>query len=157
MPVTMEQRDERFEHQVHVTLPGQECGGELIAADPATCGEGTDNPDCNDICDGEILVGERDVLGVIDEPGENFDILLGAGVASNGVNCALLGSSSAHAEIESVERPTWSATALTNGEVITAYSGGCLWADDVNADGELEALVLGATLKFTTSFEATKL
>lgn len=157
MTVTMEQRNEKFPHQVHVTLPGQECMGDLVAADPETCGEDTDNPDCNDICDGEILVGERDVFGVIDEPGEKFDILLGAGVASNGINCALLGISSAHAEIESVEAPSWMATALQNGEVVTAYSGGCLWADDITGDGELEALVVGATLTFRTTFEATRL
>jgi hypothetical protein len=157
MTVTMEQRSEDFPHQVHVTLPGQECMGDVIAADPETCGEGTDNPDCNDICDGEILVGERDVFGVIDEAGENFDVLLGAGVASNGLNCALLGISSAHAEIESVEVPSWAATALTSGEIVTAYSGGCLWADDVDQNGELEALVVGATLTFRTTFDATKL
>lgn len=155
--VTMEQRDPKFLHQVHVTLPGQECMGELSTPDPATCGEGTDNPDCNDICDGEILVGERDVFGVIDEAGETFDILLGAGATSNGINCALLGVSSAHADIASTPLPTWQATGLTNGEVVTAYAGGCLWADDVTGDGELEALVLGATLTFRTSFEATRL
>ena len=154
--VTMEQRNATYRHQVHVTLPGQECDGEQVPADPETCGEGTDNPDCSDICDGEILVGERDVFGVIDDPGETFDILLGAGATSNGINCALLGISSAHADIESDPLPTWEATALRDGEVVTAYSGGCLWADDVTGDGELEALVIGATLTFRTSFEATR-
>ncbi|MCA9634451.1 MAG: hypothetical protein KC420_00265 [Myxococcales bacterium] len=154
--VRMTQPNAKHLHQVHVTLPGQECMGELVTADPATCGEGTENPKCDDICDGEVLVGERDVLGIIDEPGESFDILLGAGVASNGVNCALLGVSSAHAEIESQQRPEWRATALSNGEVVVAYSGGCLWAGDVDMNGEPEALVLGATLTFRTSFEATR-
>ena len=155
--VTMEQRNEKFPHQVHVTLPGQECMGEQVAADPETCGEGTDNPECVDVCDGEILVGERDVFGVVDEAGETFDILLGAGVASNGINCALLGVSSAHADIDSIQLPSWLATGLSSGEIVTAYSGGCLWADDVDNNGEAEALVLGATLKFTTSFDAIRL
>lgn len=155
--VTMEQRNEDFLHQVHITLPGQTCDGEVVAADPETCGEGTDNPDCNDICDGEVLLGERDVFGVIDEPGETFDVLLGAGVASNGINCALLGISTAHADIDSVTGRNWEATGLSNGEIVTAYSGGCLWADDVDMNGELEALVIGATVKFTTTFEGDRL
>jgi hypothetical protein len=157
---TAEHRSERYPHQVTITLPGQECDGELVTPDASECGEGTQNPDCEDVCDGEVIVGPQDRLGAISEDGEHFDILLGAGVASNGINCALLGLSVARADIVGEKSPRaggpWDATALENGEVVVGYAGGCLWADDVDGDADLEALVLGASVEFTTSFEATK-
>jgi hypothetical protein len=47
---------------------------------------------------------------------------------------------------------SWTVEGMDNGEVIAAYSGACLWADDVDMDGDLEAAVLGATVTFTTGF-----
>ena len=153
-------KDARFPHQVTITLPGQECDGALMAPAPDECGENTNNPDCQDVCDGEVLVGPQDRLGSISEDGAAFDVLLGAGVASNGVNCALLAVSVARAELVSEGGPNdangWTATEMTNGEVELGYAGGCLWADDANGDEELEALVLSATLSFTTTFTAAK-
>lgn len=157
--VEAEQRNERYPHQVIMLLPRQQCDGDLVAPAESACGEGTDNPDCDDVCEGEIVTEVREAFGVIDEEAENFELLLGGGIASNGINCALLGLSVARAEIESnnPQAPRgWQARALTNGEVVTGYSGGCLWAGDPNMDGELEALVLGAGVKITTTFEAQR-
>jgi hypothetical protein len=158
--ITAEHRSDRFPHQVTITLPGQECDGELVAPDPAECGEGTTNPECADVCDGEVLVGPQDRLGAISEDGEHFDILLGAGVASNGINCALLGLSVARADIASDKSDraggAWDATDLENGELVVGYAGGCLWADDLDGDADLEALVLGAGIELTTTFSAHK-
>ncbi len=155
-----EHKSSKYPHQVTVTLPGQECDGELVSPEPSECGDGTNNVKCEDICDGEIITGPQDRLGVISEEGDYFDMLLGAGVASNGINCALLGVSVAKADIvsdKSVRDPDdWEATALENGEVVVGYAGGCLWADDVDGDQDLEALVLGAAIELTTSFDATK-
>jgi hypothetical protein len=156
---TAEHRSDKYPHQVTITLPGQECDGELVSPEASECGEGTNNPDCQDICDGEIIVGPTERLGVISENGDYFDMLLGAGVASNGINCALLGVSVAKADLVTEEghrMGDWDATAMENGEVKVGYAGGCLWADDVDGDADLEALVLGASIEFTTDFDATK-
>ena len=157
--VRAEQRNERFTHQVIMHLPQQVCDGDLVAPEAAECGDGTDNPQCEDVCDGEVVTREQETFGTLDEESENFELLLGGGLATNGINCALLGLSVARAEVVSndpASRGGWQAEALTNGEVVTGYSGGCLWAGDPDMDGELEALVLGAGVKITTGFEATR-
>lgn len=149
--------DVRFPHQVDIFLPAQECDGDLVAPSSSECGQGTDNPDCEDVCMGEMITVERPVLGSISEDGDAFDVLLGAGVASNGINCGLLGVSVAKADLVTEEDGmTWTVEELDDGEIITGYSGACLWADDVDMDGDLEAAVLGATLKFTSGFTAKK-
>lgn len=156
---TAEHRNEMYPHQVIIGLPKQVCDGETVAADPGECGVGTDNPDCEDVCEGELVTELQDAFGVIDEPGERLEVLLGGGVASNGINCALLGLSIARADIVSnnpQSRRGWQAEALENGEVVTGYSGACLWADDVDMDAELEAVVLGAELRFSTGFTAQR-
>lgn len=157
--VQAEHRQSEYPHQVTVTLPGQECLGELVEPAPDACGPDTANPDCDEVCEGELVITEVDRLGAIDEDGEYFDLLLGAGVASNGVNCALLGLSLARADIVStdpaLEEP-WEAIALENGEVVTGYAGACLWAGDPDDDGTLEALVLGATVVIRSHFSAEK-
>jgi hypothetical protein len=146
---------ETFPNRVWVTLPRQSCTGQTRMPEADECGEGTLNPDCERICEGEILTEERDTFGLIDEEGDSFDLLLGAGVASNGVNCALLGVSSAHADLVTTGAAAtddWMVEEMASGEVVVAYAGGCLWAGDPDMDDELEALVLGASVRFTTGF-----
>ncbi len=156
--VDAEQRNPNFLHQVHLLLPALECDSELRAPEPDECGGGTDNPDCEDVCGGEMVLVDKPVLGSISEEGDAFDILLGAGVATNGINCALLGLSIARADLVTTEtEDEWVVDAMENGEVITGYSGACLWLDDVDMDGEAEAAALGATLTFTTGFRAERL
>jgi hypothetical protein len=152
--VWAEQRNLQYEHQMIVTLPMQTCGGSLVAADPAECGAGTLNPDCEDVCDGEVTTVNSERFGVIGEDGSTFSLYLGAGLATNGINCALLGVSVADADIESTGRGTddWQATAFANGLVTVAYAGGCLWAGQADPDPALEALVVAASVKFTTGF-----
>ena len=157
--VRAEQRAENFVHQVIVTIPTQVCDGELTAPSPNECGEGTDNPSCDDVCDGELTLQMHEAFGVVNEEGDEFELLLGAGVASNGINCGLLGVSAARADVESNDPDApegWQAERMENGEVITAYTGACLWADDVDMDAELEAVVLAAELKLTTGFEGVR-
>ena len=157
--VMAEQRDAGFEHRMIVTLPVQSCSGSLTAPAPGTCGAGTNNPDCDDVCNGDIVTRNEERFGVIGESGETFRLYLGAGIATNGINCALIGWSVADAELENVGvrgDADWEAIAMNAGVVEVGYAGGCLWAGDPNMDGELEALVLGATVKFTTGFVADK-
>ena len=45
---------------------------------------------------------------------------------------------------------------MTNGEIAVAYAGGCLWLGDPDMDAELEALVIGAGIKFTTGFTGSR-
>lgn len=153
--VTAEQREPEYPHRMWVRIPSTECAGTLRAPAENECGPGTLNPECEDVCDGEVRTVERDTFGLIDDDGESFDLLLGADAASNGVNCLLLGVSSAHADLVSTgsaETEDWVAVQMTNGEVVTAYGGGCLWADDADMDDELEALALGAKVVFRTGF-----
>ncbi|MCA9609224.1 MAG: hypothetical protein KC619_26665 [Myxococcales bacterium] len=157
--VTIEQRDPEHLHQMWVRIPEQVCMGATVTPAENECGPGTLNPDCDAVCDGEVTTVLHDRFGVINEPGERFDLLLGAGIATNGVNCVLLGVSAARADIESVgaaETSDWTATHFTNGEVAVAYGGGCLWAGDPDMDGELEALVLDASVTFRTGFTSAR-
>lgn len=157
--VYAEQREAEYPHRMWVRIPHQTCMGTMRAAEANECGEGTLNPDCEDICEGEVVTTEADTFGLINEPGTRFDLLLGAGVATNGVNCVLLGVSSAHADIASTgssENGDWTAQQFTNGEVVAAYAGGCLWYDDGSATEEARALVLGASVTFTTGFTASR-
>ena len=136
----------------------QECSGAMVSPDPSECGEGTTNPSCEKVCDGEIETVTNEAFGTIDEAGESFDLGLGLGAASNGINCALLGGSYAEGDLEttgSAENEDWEAVATT-GDVIAIYAGGCLWAGDPNMDGETEALVVGANVRFATGFSASK-
>ncbi|MFT7579078.1 MAG: hypothetical protein ACI9MR_000740 [Myxococcota bacterium] len=157
--VTIVQRNKNFLRHVFVTIPGQRCDGTLVTPPASECGPGTLNSDCDDVCDGTVQVTSRDAFGVINPQGSAFDLLLGAGVATNGLNCVLLGLSVAKADLVTIGSDgggDWEATAMRTGQVATGYAGGCLWAGDPNDDGQLEALVLGAAVKFTTSFEAQK-
>ena len=156
--VSIEQRDVNREHQMIVTLPFHTCQGELVAA--TSCGEGTNNPECDPVCDGDVVVDRREAFGVIGEAGTSFRLYLGGGIATNGINCALLAWSVADANLQNVgaaEDGDWESVAMTAGGVEVGYAGGCLWAGDPNMDGELEALVLGASIKFTTGFTGDKL
>ena len=185
--VDLEQREERYPNRVWMPVERQVCDGEEIAPAPDTCGEGTDNPDCDDVCDGEMVTETVDSFGLISEAGDEFAMVLGGGVASNGVNCAMLGLSVAEGDLvttggpapaestedaadeaeevdeaaieESSAQPKtepWIAEQVANGVISVGYAGGCLWADDVDGDEDLEAVVIGAKLIFRTSFEANR-
>ena len=41
---------------------------------------------------------------------------------------------------------------MTDGVVTVGYAGGCLWVADTDADPELEAAILGASVTFTVPF-----
>jgi hypothetical protein len=153
--VRIEQRNLEFRHRMIVNLPTQRCSGQLIDADPAECGPGTNNEACEQVCDGEVVVDEQERFGVIGESGETFRLYLGAGIATNGLNCALLGVSLADADLGAEGTPgqaDWRAVSMDAGLVTVGYAGGCLWAGDPDLDGELEALLIGASVKFTTGF-----
>jgi hypothetical protein len=157
--VVVEQREAEYPHRMWVRIPQQTCSGTMRAPTENECGEGTLNPDCEEICEGEIITTEADTFGLINEEGTRFDLLLGAGVATNGINCALLGVSSAHADLVSTGSAAtedWTAQEMANGEVVAAYGGGCLWYDDGSASEDARALVLGASVTFTTGFTAVR-
>jgi hypothetical protein len=144
---------------VWLQVPEQTCSGSLVDPDPSACGEGTDNPDCTPMCSGEITTTTKEAFGTIDQAGESFWVGLGASIASNGVNCALLGGSVAQGDLTtegSADAGTWRAVA-SEGEVVTQYVGGCLWVGDPNGDGSAEALVLGATVRFATGYSAHRI
>ncbi len=153
--VVVEQRQPQFPHRMWVRIPQQQCSQSLVTPDPSMCGEGTNNPNCDPVCMGEVVTEIADAFGVIDNAGESFDLFLGATGATNGVNCAMLGISSASANLVttgSAETEDWSATEMESGSVVVGYGGGCLWAGDPNMDGELEALLLTASLRFENGF-----
>jgi hypothetical protein len=153
--VVIEQREAAREHQMIVNLPRQACDGELTMPAAGTCGPGTGNPACDLVCDGDVTVESTEVFGVIGEAGDSFRLYLGGGIATNGVNCALLGWSVADATLTSTGSAAggdWLAETMDDGLVTVGYAGGCLWAGDPDDDGTLEALALGAELRFTTGF-----
>jgi len=82
--VAIEQRNVELEHRMIVTLPTQSCDGTLRAPSSDECGDGTLNPDCDSVCDGDIRVGDTERFGVIGEEGDSFRLYLGAGIATNG-------------------------------------------------------------------------
>jgi hypothetical protein len=157
--VGLEQQNAEYPHRMYVQLPRQSCSGETVAAEPAECGAGTLNEACDDVCMGEIVTEPTNHFGVINEAGDHFDVLLGEGVATNGINCALLGVSTANADLINIGtemEEDWESTGMESGQVVVAYAGGCLWAGDVDDDGTVEALVISAGVRFTTGFTATK-
>jgi hypothetical protein len=156
--IRVEQRLVQFEHRMIVSLPGQSCSGDLVAPDPEECGDDTLNVFCDKICDGEITLSEGERFGVISENGLSFDLLLGAGIATNGVNCALLGFSYAYADLVNSGEGSeeWRSEEMSNGGVTVAYGGACLYAGDPDMDGELEALLLDASIEFDTGFTGSR-
>lgn len=153
--IHVEQRNDARQHRMIVTLPQQQCDGERRQPAEDECGEGTLNPDCEEICEGTLTVRQARRFGVIGEDGSSFRLYLGAGVATNGINCALLGVSLADAELESTgdeDGDNWRAEAMSAGLVTVAYAGACLWAGDPDMDQELEALLVGASIEFHTGF-----
>ena len=157
--VSIEQRNQQFEHRMIVTLPQQECSEALRTPAANECGVGTNNPDCDDVCDGDVTVRNSERFGVIGETGESFRLFLGAGIATNGINCALLAASVADANLETEGGPdedTWIANEMTAGLVTVGYAGGCLWAGDPDMDQELEALLIGASITFKTGFTGAR-
>ena len=157
--VTVRQDDPYYPHRIWVTIPQQHCSGLIVPADPSECGPGTLNEACEDVCEGAIVTTETETFGVIDEPGQSFDLLLGGGVATNGINCALLAWSAAHADLVttgSADTDDWEAHAMLDGEVVAGYAGACLWAGDPDGDAQLEALVLGASVELRTAFSGEK-
>jgi hypothetical protein len=158
--ITVEQRNVQFEHRMIVTLPEQTCTGSLVPADPAECGSGTLNENCEDVCDGDIGVTNRERFGVIGENGDSFRLYLGAGIATNGINCALLAVSIADADLGNSGEEggeDWRAETMEAGLVTVGYGGTCLWAGDPNMDGQLEALLLSASIEFNTGFTGDRI
>jgi hypothetical protein len=140
-------------------VPDQFCDGDLVEPEAAACGEGTNNPECDTVCEGDVVTTTKEAFGTIDLEGDSWRVGLGVGVASNGVNCALVGGSYVEGTLVtsgSAETEDWEATA-TAGDVVTIYSGGCLWAGDPDMDGDLEALAVGASVRFATGYQAEKL
>jgi len=157
---TLEQREPEHPNRLWMEIPQQVCDGEVHEADPETCGEDTLNPDCVDVCEGEMVDEPAETFGLISEDGSEFALLLGGGVATNGVNCALLGLSAATGNIVSSgsgETGDWEALEVEDGQVVAGYGGGCLWAGDPDDDGELEAVVIEASVVLRTGYKATKL
>ena len=155
--VVIEQRNVGKQHQMVVTLPQQQCMGTLTKPAPGTCGTGTANPSCDLICNGDVQVASRETFGVIGETGQSFRLYLGAGIATNGINCALLGWSVADATLTSTGSASagdWEAQSMDAGLVTVGYSGGCLWAGA--AGDRNQATIVGAELKFTTGFVGDK-
>jgi hypothetical protein len=156
--VVVEQRDVMLQHQMVVDLPSAQCSGSLTQPAPGTCGAGTSNPNCDLVCGGNVTVSTAEAFGVIGEAGDSFRLYLGAGIVTNGINCAMLGYSVADADLVttgSAKAGDWEANAMTSGLVTIGYAGGCLFAGPA-PDGQTQALLAAAEIKFTTGFTGTK-
>jgi hypothetical protein len=154
--VVVEQRDIEHQHQMVVNLPAARCDGALTQPAPGSCGSGTTNPNCDLVCGGDVTVRTAQAFGVIGETGDSFRLYLGGGIVTNGINCALLGYSVADADLVTDGRggEDWEATEMKAGLVTVGYGGGCLFAGQINGDNQ--AVVVGAEVKFTTGFTGSK-
>jgi hypothetical protein len=154
--VIVEQRDVMLQHQMVVDLPSAQCSTQLTQPTPGTCGTGTSNPNCDLVCGGDITLHTAEAFGVIGETGDSFRLYLGGGVVTNGINCAMLGYSVADATLDTDGKGTemWDATGMSAGLVTIGYSGGCLYQGQI--DGQNQAILVGAELKFTTGFTGQK-
>jgi hypothetical protein len=154
--VSIDQRDPSYPHRMWVQIPVQKCSGTEQPPPASECGAGTLNPDCKPVCSGTLTTTTADAFGVISDDGSSFDLLLGGTAATNGVNCALLGVSVAHATLESTGESTadWTATAMSDGTITTGYAGGCVWVDDSSSTNK--ALVVGATVVLSTPFSGAR-
>ncbi len=139
-----------------VDLPSASCDGALDQPGPGSCGTGTNNPNCDLVCNGDVTIETNEAFGVIGETGDTFRLYLGGGVVTNGINCAMLGYSVADATLEAEGRDTgsWEAQGMSEGLVTIGYSGACLFAGTV--DNTNQALLVGAEIKFTTGFTGSK-
>lgn len=158
--VSIDQRDPTYQHRMWVSIPVQQCSGTTAAPAAGTCGSGTLNPDCKPVCNGTVTTTNADAFGLIRDGGTGFDLLLGAGVATNGINCALLGLSVAQSSLVNtgfMGSSSWKSTMMPDGQVKTGYAGGCVWAGGVGVDGKPEALVLGASIEMSTKFTGTRI
>lgn len=156
--VDLAHEEAEYPNRVWMIREQQVCPGEEVDADPTACGEGTDNPDCVPVCDQDLVTEQRRSFGLISEDGTEFGLLLGAGVASNQVNCGLLALSVATGDLVTTGGgEDWEAESITGGEVRAGYAGACLWAGDPDGDSELEAVALGATVVLSTGYTATRL
>ena len=155
--VLIEQRDVSRQHQMIVNLPAAQCDQALTQPAPGTCGAGTSNPNCDLVCGGDVTVRTQQAFGVIGEAGESFRLFLGGGIVTNGLNCAMLGYSVADADLVTAgaRGADWEATEMQAGLVTIGYGGGCLFAGTI--DGQNQALLVGAEVKFTTGFTGAKL
>jgi hypothetical protein len=157
--VSLEQREPEHPNRLWMEVPQQVCDGELVEPNEDECGEDTHNPDCVEVCDGAMVDEPAETFGLISEDGSEFALLLGGGVATNGVNCALLGISAATGDLVTAGAAadgTWEALEVENGQVAAGYGGGCLWAGAPDGDEELEAIVLEATVVLRTGYKASK-
>ena len=99
--VVIEQRDVQLQHQMVVDLPTASCNGALTQPDPGSCGTGTNNPNCDLVCGGDITVADQRSVRRDRRDGDSFRLYLGGGVVTNGINCAMLGYSVADATLDS--------------------------------------------------------
>jgi hypothetical protein len=154
--VIVDQRDIQHQHQMVVNLPQAKCSGTLTEPDPGTCGTGTNNPNCDLVCGGDVTVQTAQAFGVIGEAGDSFRLYLGGGIVTNGINCAMLGYSVADADLDTTgdKGADWEATQMQSGLVTIGYSGACLFAGQM--DGTTQAALVGAEVKFTTGFTGSK-
>ena len=156
--VAIDQRDQTYQHRMWVRIPTQTCSGATVAPKSTECGAGTTNPDCKPVCNGTVTTSSADAFGLIAEDGSKFSLLLGGGIATNGVNCVLLGVSAATATLETSKFGSlWTASFMGNGTIKTGYAGGCLWAGAVDAMGKPTAAgVVGANIEISTPFTGKK-
>lgn len=152
--VSIDQRDPTFQYRMWVKIPTQTCSGQTMAPLPSECGMGTNNPECKPVCTGTVVTSSADAFGLIREGGTGFDLLLGGGFATNGINCALLALSVATADLRTkMTGSQWDATDMSNGQVKTGYAGGCLWG----GAGQPTTTVTGASVEISVPFTGKRL
>lgn len=110
------------------------------------------------MCTGTLVEQTSTREGSISEDGRSFTIVLGGGAAVAG-SCALLTISLAEGDFTtsgSAAGGDLRAESIMNGTLSTAFGGGCLVVGMADLDPALEAAAVGASIKMTSSFTATR-
>jgi hypothetical protein len=75
---SIRQNHPEYTHRIFLQLPTQECSGNMVAPEMSECGAGTLNPDCDMVCDADVVTVTREAFGTITDDETSFNILLGA-------------------------------------------------------------------------------
>lgn len=136
-------QDRTNPRQVSLEITESECrGGEIV--------EGT--------CTGTVITSTTTRNGTIAADGSGFTIVLGGGAVVAG-SCALLTISVANGDLVSsgsAADGTLTADEIVNGELVTAFGGGCLLVGMGDLDPTLEVAAAGATVQLRSTYTATR-
>ena len=109
-------------------------------------------------CTGALVTSSTIRNGTIANDGNSFSLVLGGGAVGRD-GCALLAISVAKGQLKttgSAADGTLAAEEIVEGELVTAYGGGCLVVNQVDLDPALEGAAVGASVQLRSTYTARR-